>query len=187
MTLRLHSPLRTAVLLPGLLLAAGIALGGLALVLLAIVAAMIAVDRVLAHTVGFAGWHAVDADADYRRVTRGRRRKTEPLLYLPTDTGWAAVAPRRRLGVQAIEIASIVGSVDGPKALAFDRAFRPPSWSRVRWTQMCLAARRGTAMPPIAVYRVGGEHFVRDGHHRVSVARALGADAIEADVVELAR
>jgi hypothetical protein len=52
---------------------------------------------------------------------------------------------------------------------------------------MCLAVRRGTAMPPIAVYRVGGKHYVRDGHHRVSVTRALGGDAIDADVVELAR
>jgi hypothetical protein len=40
-------------------------------------------------------------------------------------------------------------------------------------------------MPPISVYRVGDRHFVRDGHHRVSVARALGAEAIEAHVVEL--
>jgi len=53
MTLRLHSPLPIAFLLPGLLLAAGIALGGLALVLLAIVAGMLAVDRVLARTAGF--------------------------------------------------------------------------------------------------------------------------------------
>ena len=195
MTLRLRSPLPTAFLLPALLLAAGIALGGLALVLLAIVASMVAIDRVLARAVGFAGWHAVDAEDTYRRLARQRRRAEraarlrrrplEPLSYLPTDTGWAAVAPRRRLGVQPIDIDSIVGSADGPKALAFDRLFRPPSWSRVRWTQMCLAARRGTAMPPIAVYRVGGERYVRDGHHRVSVARALGAGAIEADVVEL--
>jgi hypothetical protein len=159
----------------------------LALVLIAICGGMVAVSRVLDRTVGFAGSHAIDVDHIYRRFARRRRRDTGQLAYLPTDTGWAAVAPRRRLGVQTIEIASIVGSVDQPKALAFDRCFRPPSWSRVRWTQMCLAARRGMAMPPIAVYRVGGEHYVRDGHHRVSVARALGAQAIEADVVELVR
>ena len=50
---------------------------------------------------------------------------------------------------------------------------------------MCIAARRGTPLPPISVYRAGREHFVRDGHHRVSVARALGADSIDAEVVEL--
>ena len=35
-------------------------------------------------------------------------------------------------------------------------------------------------MPPISVYRVGDMHFVRDGHHRVSVARALGLRVIDA-------
>jgi hypothetical protein len=40
-------------------------------------------------------------------------------------------------------------------------------------------------MPPIAVYRVGGLHFVEDGHHRVSVARHLGRDVIEAYVTEI--
>jgi hypothetical protein len=40
-------------------------------------------------------------------------------------------------------------------------------------------------MPPIDVYRVGDRHFVRDGHHRVSVARSLGATRIDAEVVEL--
>jgi hypothetical protein len=137
----------------------------------------------------------VEADHAYRRLARqrhraelaGRLRRQAPdhLAYLAVDVGWAAVAQRRRLGVQPIEVDSIVGSVDGPKATAFDRAFRPPAWSRGRWTQMCLAARRGTAMPPIAVYRVGREHYVRDGHHRVSVARVLGAHTIDAHVVEL--
>jgi len=196
MTLRLRAlPLATSFLLPTLLVAAGLALGGLALVLLVFTAVAIAIDRVLDRTIGFAGWSLIEAEHAYRRLTRQRRRaelaarlrhRSDPTLrYLPTDTGWAAVASRRRLGVQPIAIDSIVGSVDGQKTLAFDRCFRPPRWSRGRWTQMCLAVRRGTAMPPIAVYRAGGEHFVRDGHHRVSVARALGADTIDADVVVL--
>ena len=40
-------------------------------------------------------------------------------------------------------------------------------------------------MPPIDVYRIGDMHFVRDGHHRVSVARQLGLDVIEANVTEI--
>ena len=194
MTLR-AAPLATSFLLPGILLAAGLALGGLAFVLLAFTAVAIAVDRVLDRTIGFGGWSLIEAEHAYRRLARRRRRSelaarlrrrdAEGLRYLATDTGWAAVAARRRLGVQPIAIDSIVGSVDGAKTLAFDRCFRPPRWSRGRWIQMCLAVRRGTEMPPIAVYRVGGEHFVRDGHHRVSVNRALGGQAIDADVVVL--
>src|SRR4051812_6289749 len=40
-------------------------------------------------------------------------------------------------------------------------------------------------MPPISVYRIGDLHFVRDGHHRVSVARALGLDDIDAYVTQV--
>ena len=54
-------------------------------------------------------------------------------------------------------------------------AFRPTSGRvRPRWERIALATRRGEAFPPIEVYRVGDAHFVRDGHHRVSVARAHG-------------
>jgi hypothetical protein len=45
--------------------------------------------------------------------------------------------------------------------------------------------RRGKSLPPIDVYRIGELHFVEDGHHRVSVARQLGLDAIEANVTEI--
>ena len=45
--------------------------------------------------------------------------------------------------------------------------------------------RRGDSMPPIEVYRVGVLHFVIDGHHRVSVARQMGLDKIDAMVTEI--
>jgi ParB-like chromosome segregation protein Spo0J len=48
-----------------------------------------------------------------------------------------------------------------------------------------MAGRRGAALPPISVYRLGERHFVRDGHHRVSVARSLGMAAIDAEVTDL--
>ena len=43
----------------------------------------------------------------------------------------------------------------------------------------------GAAIPPIEVYRVGGLHFVSDGHHRVSIAAATGQQAIDAYVTEV--
>ena len=45
--------------------------------------------------------------------------------------------------------------------------------------------RKGEAMPPISVYRIGELHFVEDGHHRVSVARELGLETIDAYVTEI--
>jgi hypothetical protein len=60
----------------------------------------------------------------------GRPPDGDQLVYLALDTGWAAVAPRQRLGVQTITIESVVGTFDDHKAVAFDRCFRPPRWSR---------------------------------------------------------
>ena len=54
-----------------------------------------------------------------------------------------------------------------------------------RWQRIAEAIRRGESMPPIDVYRIGDMYFVRDGHHRVSVARQLGLDVIEANVTEI--
>jgi hypothetical protein len=56
---------------------------------------------------------------------------------------------------------------------------------RARWQRINLAQRKGEAMPPIDVYRIGELHFVKDGHHRVSVARALGHKDISAFVTEV--
>ena len=68
----------------------------------------------------------------------------------------------------------------------FDRRFRPTSGQvRERWQRLALAQRRGESVPPIEVYRVGDMHFVVDGHHRVSVAHALGLKTIDAYVTEV--
>jgi hypothetical protein len=169
-------------LVPVALVGAGVAAGGVPGFLLAFTGGLVAVDRLL----DLGGSTVAGAEHAWARRSRGRRR-SGPLAYLADDTGWAATAPRRRLGVQTIAIDSIAGTTDRHKAEAFDREFRPPRWSRGRWTQMYLGAQRGASLPPVSVYRVGERHYLRDGHHRVSVARALGADSIEAQVVELGR
>ena len=90
----------------------------------------------------------------------------------------------KRLGQQLISLDSIVGTVD--RSREFDRSFRPTSPRvRERWQRINLAQRKGEALPPIDVYRIGDMHFVKDGHHRVSVARALGHRDIDAYVTEV--
>jgi hypothetical protein len=185
-------------LVPLLLVVVALVLGGVGGILLAFVAGLLVTDSVLERLIGGTGFEWLDAERRFLRVRRQRRRAAlqrrlhhergdRPLAYLADDTGWAARAQRRRLGEAPIEIGSIVGTSDRHKAQAFDAEFRPPEWSRGRWTLLCLAAQRGTPLPPISVYRVGGEHYVRDGHHRVSVARAIGSTRIDADIVELLR
>jgi hypothetical protein len=92
----------------------------------------------------------------------------------------------RYVGLQNIDLDSILGTVDRGAHGGFDRQFRPTTARvRARWERIANAARRGESLPPISVYRIGDVYFVRDGHHRVSVARALGRETIDAYVVEV--
>ena len=171
--------------LPAALLAGGIAIGGIPGFVAGFVAALLGIDRLLDRMHGFGGWGLDDAGRRFDRLARERRRRPSRCAYLPEDTGPAAIAERQRLGVIPIAVASIVGTVDPHKAEAFDAEFRPPPYGRARWSQMCHAVQIGAELPPISVYRLGDAHYVRDGHHRVSVARALGAIDIDAEVTEL--
>ncbi len=142
------------------------------------------------------GLPETDAQFDFGRARRRRamsrlaaslrREPSDVNVILPFDEVVEALGRRgeRRVGLQTIPLDSIVGTVD--RSREFDRAFRPTS-SRVRprWERIAMAQRKGQAMPPIDVYRIGELHFVKDGHHRVSVARELGYDAIEAYVTEV--
>lgn len=137
------------------------------------------------------------ADERFRHQVRQRRRAArrrrarglapERLDVLDDRIGWASVAERRELGVLPIPIASITGTVEDDKARAFDRELRPGRSCREHWNGLWLAQARGTALPPVSVYRVDEAHFLRDGHHRASVARDQGFATIDAEVVELRR
>jgi hypothetical protein len=142
------------------------------------------------------GFPTSDAQTDFSRARRrqvlsrlSRRLRGEPgdvNLILPFDEVVAALGQRgeRRLGLETITLDSIVGTVDRDRE--FDRRFRPTSRRvRYRWQRIAEAMRRGDPMPPIDVYRIGDLHFVRDGHHRVSVATQLGLEVIEAYVTEI--
>jgi hypothetical protein len=109
------------------------------------------------------------------------------LAALEQALGAAPPPSRRVVGVRTIPLASIVGTAEPAKARAFDRSFRPAASSRRRWERLWVAARRGATLPPISVFRLGEHHFVDDGHHRVSVAHALGMTAIDAEVTDLGR
>ena len=171
--------------LPAALLAGGIALGGVPGFIAGFVAALLGIDRLLDRLHGYGSAGIEDAGRRFDRLARERRRRPSRLAYLAEDVGPAATAKRVRLGVQPIPVASIAGTVDPHKAEAFDAEFRPPPYGRARWSQMCHAVQIGTALPPISVYRFEGRHYVRDGHHRVSVARALEQADIDADVTVL--
>src|SRR5271154_254243 len=121
-----------------------------------------------------------------RIASRLRRGPDDLNLILPFDDVIEALGRRgeRSLGLQSIRLDSVVGTVDSRRD--FDRKFRPTSSRvRARWENLALAQRRGESIPPIDVYRVGDLHFVKDGHHRVSIALATGQKVIDAYVTEV--
>jgi hypothetical protein len=90
----------------------------------------------------------------------------------------------RDLGLRMVDLDTVVGTVE--RTRDFDRRFRPTTnRTRQRFERLAASIRRGEPIDPIDVYRVGEAHLVRDGHHRVAVARALGIPSLEAHVVEV--
>jgi len=142
------------------------------------------------------GFPRADVADDFQRARRhqvlaqlAQRLRREPddvNLILPFDDVVAALGLRGEhyLGLESIKLDTVVGTVDSRRD--FDRHFRPTS-SRVRerWERLALAQKRGESIPPIDVYRIGDLHFVKDGHHRVSIAIASGQDTIDAYVTDV--
>jgi hypothetical protein len=121
-----------------------------------------------------------------RLVSRLRLVPDDVNLVLPYDEVIAALGLRSEhyVGLRTIPLDRVVGTVDSRRD--FDRRFRPTSNRvRERWERLALAQRRGESMPPIDVYKVGDLYFVKDGHHRVSIAIATGQKTIEAYVTEV--
>jgi hypothetical protein len=90
---------------------------------------------------------------------------------------------QRSLGLREIPLNKIVGSLG--RQTDFNRQFLPRKDSQAgRWARVRMAYDH-IGLPPIEVYKLGEIYFVADGHHRVSVARQLGATHIEAYVTEI--
>ena len=84
-------------------------------------------------------------------------------------------------GAHSVQIREIKGSES--RAGDFDQDFNPlHDRNRDRWLSVAAARARGRDMSPVALIQIGDAYFVRDGHHRISVARALGQSTIEATV-----
>ena len=88
------------------------------------------------------------------------------------------------MGMQVVPISLIVGS-EG-RYHDFDNHFFPKSMHlKNRWESIDRAHLTDVILPPIVLYEIGGLYFVRDGNHRVSVAKAQGIENIDAEVVSL--
>jgi hypothetical protein len=137
------------------------------------------------------GWNAAEAERAFGKAVRARRRaslvhrvlrRCAECTQLAIHDAHRLVGSGARRGVRDIPLAAITASLEPHRAAQFDRAFRPAPSTRPRWLGVWLAEQRGAVLPPISVAAVGNTYAIRDGHHRVSVARARGADTITAIV-----
>ncbi len=112
------------------------------------------------------------------------RRRPATLLPFTAVKGRLHMRAQRDLGIRSVPLDQIVGS-EG-RFGEFDRAFNPRSRRLIDpWKRIGRARYYGEHLPPVELFKVGDIYFVRDGNHRLSVARALGQTELDAHVVEI--
>ena len=142
------------------------------------------------HTHATSSWSQMEAEKAFGQASRARRRAAL-VARLRRGARPCALAvfdetqqpgPRSGRGVREIPLDAIKGTTEPNRAAQFDEDFRPAKLARSRWQSVWLAFHRGATLPPISVVQFGDAYAIRDGHHRVSVAKALGAPSIRAIV-----
>ena len=133
-------------------------------------------------------WTRLEADRAFTAASRARRRAAllgrvcrpgRAVCGLPVYDPASKRPPGPR-GVTEIPLEAIAGTTEPNRAAQFDQQFRPTPVTRGRWQRVWLAVQQDVTLPPISVVQIGDAYAIRDGHHRVSVAKARGALTITA-------
>ena len=127
-----------------------------------------------------------------RARNKARRTRVLSLLTKARDDLPAFEQIRERVkpngesyaGCKTIRVEKIVGSEN--RSRDFNKDFMPrKKFMRHRWCSVAAAFFLGTILPPIRVLELDGVYFIRDGNHRVSVARSMKVAYIDAEVTKL--
>jgi hypothetical protein len=106
------------------------------------------------------------------------------LLDLTTEISERRILRQHYAGSRTAPIKRIKGS-EG-RSTDFDREFNPlHNRTMDRWMSIAIARAQGDTLPLVELIQLGDDYFVRDGHHRISVAHALGEEYIDARVIVL--
>ncbi len=123
-------------------------------------------------------------EAAIQQILARLQGKSDVLLCYDEVRRQLRAGPTVERGLQEIPLDKIVGSVG--RYQDFTRSFLPKKDSdQERWARVRAAITDMKGMSPIEVYQVGDAYFVKDGNHRVSVARQLGTETISAYVTEV--
>ncbi len=126
-------------------------------------------------------FYALRMDAFRDSLLQKLTGRRNGLLSFP-EKKVANISNRKFMGLQEIPIEKVMGTMgrDGD----FDAQFRPvKKHLRDRWVNV-FTKLEPDSWPPILVHKIGDVYYVEDGHHRTSVARALGRAFISAEVWE---
>lgn len=119
----------------------------------------------------------------YRFLSRITHQRAQ-LLELNRELSEAGAGNSSYIGTCPVDIQLIRGT-EG-KSGEFDGQFHPiRESSRFRWLSILIERLRGHDLPPVELVELNGIYYVRDGHHRVSVARCLGQAYIDAEVTKI--
>lgn len=119
-----------------------------------------------------------------RQVWSALTGRAHCLLDLTSVQAACAVTDHRHVERQSVPLNQIRGSSSHSRCYDFDADFRPLNpHNKARWLRLAAARHRGIRLPPVALIEVEGIYFVKDGHHRISLARAMGEREIEAEVM----
>ncbi len=111
-------------------------------------------------------------------------RQNTQLLDLNQVIAGRTMEGSHSLGTRPVDIRQIRGT-EG-RIQEFDDQFNPlKERIRDRWKRIAAAFLKGEELPAVELVEVDGVYFVRDGHHRISVARAMGREYIDAEVVQM--
>lgn len=117
-----------------------------------------------------------------KRLRNFLKGRSPDLLNLAAVVKSICLGSRHYSGLRSVEISKIRGSEGRSKD--FDISFRPLLKNqRDRWQSVATARLEDKPLPPVELVQVGDTYFVRDGHHRISVSKALGEEFIEATIV----
>lgn len=133
--------------------------------------------------------HLVEADyerarskAFWRQIASWPTGRDNQLLPFEEVRRRLRASAQHEAGLRAVPVSQIVGSVG--RYRDFDRAFLPrQTETRERWKSIDAAYYEDVPLPPVELYQLGETYFVKDGNHRVSVARERGQEFIDARVI----
>ena len=131
-------------------------------------------------------FHRFRSKGAMERFWAGIRGESLDLMPFDEVSAKLRAVSKTNLGLQQVPLADIVGSVNRTKD--FDRNFGPLSADDgMRWASVkaAMTSPFTHGVPPVSLYKIGEAYFVLDGNHRVSIAKEMGLDSIEAYVTEV--